>query len=142
MVLLSLENALLQYKNGVMKPQNVPIDLNADPRKWNNTWVPWQDCEVVQTRHIGNTNLTPTGIAVLATLCTLFLAVVIILIIISVKSKGRKDDDKTDGFEETADAPTSVVHVKTNDTVDRIENFENSEHVRQNSIRNAPKSIE
>lgn len=143
MVLLSLENALKRFKKGAIEPQNVPEDINADPRKWNNTWVPWQDCEDVQTKHIGNSNLTPTGIAVLATLCTLFLIVVMILVAISVKTKVKKTISTPDVFnEENLDAPTSVVHVKTENPTDKIETFENNEHVRQNSIRNGSKSIE
>lgn len=143
MVLLSLENALVKYKKGIKKPQNLPSDENADPRKWNNTWVPWQDCEDVQRKHVGKSNLTPVGIAVLVTLCTLFLIVIISLIVISAKTKGKKANSKPDMFtEETMDAPTSVVHVKTNDVTKQNESFEDSEHVRQNSIRNGPKSID
>lgn len=140
MVLLSLENALLKYKKDQMQPQNVPEDRNADPRKWNNTWVPWQDCEDVQTKHIGNTNITPTGIAVLATLCSLFLIVILILISLSVKSRIKKADSSPEiNNEENLDVPTSVIHVKP---AEKNDGFENSEHVRQNSIRHDTKRIE
>lgn len=140
MVLLSLENALIRYQKGAVQPQNVPEDINADPRKWNNTWVPWLDCEDVEAKHIGNSNLTPTGIAVLATLCTLFLIVVMALITLSIKTKVKKADSTPEMYtEESMDVPTSVVHIKTDNPT---ENFENNEHVRQNSIRSAPKSIE
>lgn len=143
LLLLSLENALVRFKKEAREPQNVPSDDNADPRKYNNTWVPWQDCEEIHTKHIGNLTLTPTAIAVLATLCTLFLIVVIILVALSVKSKMKKTPSSDAVYnEDTLDAPTSVVHVKTESQAENNEGFENSEHVRQNSLRIASKSID
>lgn len=143
LIVSSLENALMKYKKSQVKPQNTPEDPNADPRKWNNTWVAWQDADVVITTPINDWPLTPTGIAVLVVLVVLFLIVVAILIVLSFKTKVKKVSSNSDIFptDDTLDAPTSVVHVKT-ESKNEKDSFEHNERSRQNSFRNVPKSIE
>lgn len=144
MILTSLENELIKFKKTQMEPQNVPEDLNADPRKWNNTWVPWQDCEEVQTKHLNDWPLSPTGIAVLSTLCILFLAVVMILIALSVKTKVKKVNSSSEIFtiDESLDGASSVVQVQMENTIEKPGSFESTEKARQFSGMTVPKSID
>lgn len=148
-ILQNLENALASIRLGIIPQSNVPSDPNANPDNWNKTWVNWHDCELVRKQKIDAT-LSPTSLAILGVLCTLFFIIVMILIAISVKSSSmKKQTSHNDLFtrhDDGLDAPTGVVNIisESNDNFDgknEGNKFQNDELTRHSSIKNTSKNI-
>lgn len=133
MIVLNMERALTRFKQTALPIINVPRDPNADPAKWNNTWVNWQDYEDVKKQKIFFNTLSPLAIGLISAACVAFVVVIIILATISVKT--AKDKKKsTSFFEDQVECMTEMTP--------KTQIFEDREVQNRDCIRNAFRTME
>ncbi|CAH0561205.1 unnamed protein product [Brassicogethes aeneus] len=130
-VVYNMEQTMLRYRKTLKPMINVPRDPNADPAKWNGTWVNWLDCEVVVKQKILFNVLTPLQIGIIVGAGVAALIVIIVLVCIKLQSPKRSIPVKT-YFEESEEVN---LRIPTKDS-----RFENRELKMMNEIRTEPKN--
>lgn len=137
-IVQNLENMVINYRKTAIKPRNIPRDLNADPSKWNNTWINWQDCDEIEKYKAPKDFWSPFAIALVTIAGIAFLIVLSALITISVKkSKLPKMMPVYTSYEDPMDLPSTELKTKFKDQA-----FEDHETTTHHSFKEALKSIE
>lgn len=83
-ILLNLEEMLLKIQKTVVKSKNLKSDERANPKHWNNTWIPWQD--LAETQKYISLKTSFWSPLALGLIISGFLAFVIALVIVIVHS--------------------------------------------------------
>ena len=114
MIVSELEDAILRYKRGALPIRNQPRDPNADPAKYNGTWINWMDYEHVQRHKIVYNQLSPLATGLISTTCVVFFFLILILLGLSYKrsSKPYKFKDLFDSIEEAKEQTRNQMSLK------------------------------
>ncbi|EFA02715.1 arylsulfatase B [Tribolium castaneum] len=134
MIVLNMEMALARFKQTALPIRNVPRDPNADPAKWNNTWVNWQDYEDVKKQKIYFNTLSPLAIGLISAAVVAFVVVIIILVTITVKSSLDKKKAGKAFFDDPMEQMMTMAP--------KPQIFEDRELQNRESIRNEFRTVE
>ncbi|KAJ8946527.1 hypothetical protein NQ318_004663 [Aromia moschata] len=86
-----LQEAIEEYKKTALPPRNVPRDPNADPARYNNTWMNWQDYEYVAKEKVAFNSLSPLAVGLLAAAGIMVFAIVTLLILLNRKGTVKRN---------------------------------------------------
>ncbi|XP_060531071.1 arylsulfatase J-like isoform X2 [Cylas formicarius] len=104
-IVLTLEQAIINYRKTALPIINKPRDPNADPLKWNNTWTNWQDCEVIRER-IAHNSLSHLSIGLISGASVGVIIIIIILVTLRCRTTLKRSN--TDLFKRSCDEETDI----------------------------------
>lgn len=91
LIVITLEQEIIKYRNTARAPINIPRDPNADPAKYNGVWTNWQDIEVISEK-IQFRSLSHLAIALISGACVAVCLIMIVLVTLTCRNAPKRSN--------------------------------------------------
>ncbi|XP_048519875.1 arylsulfatase B isoform X1 [Dendroctonus ponderosae] len=91
LIVITLEQEIIKYRNTARDPINIPRDPNADPAKYNGVWTNWQDIEVISEK-IQFRSLSHLAIALISGACVAVGLIMVVLLTLTCRKAPKRSN--------------------------------------------------